>query len=237
MQPWQDDQLSILAKATTAQGLFTALARLVREQGFDLCSYGIRPPLPIAEPRITVYDNFPDSWHEKYRRFNYVQVDPTVQHGLRSLLPLVWSDALFGAVPEFWEDARGHGLRYGWAQPCRDAIGIAGMLTVARSHEPLTEQELRERVPRLLWITQIAHAGMSRLALKRLLPEGGLRFSKREIGVMRWTAEGRTAAEVAQLLGISERTANFHISNVVAKLGVTNKTAAVIRMALLGFLS
>ncbi len=54
--------------------------------------------------------------------------------------------------------------------------------------------------------------------------------------MLRWTADGKTASEIADILNISERTANFHIANVIAKLNAPNKTAAVIRAGLLGML-
>ena len=59
----------------------------------------------------------------------------------------------------------------------------------------------------------------------------------REIEVLRWTADGKTASEIADILNISERTANFHIANVITKLNAPNKTAAVIRAGMLGMLS
>ncbi|HXN11324.1 MAG TPA: autoinducer binding domain-containing protein [Steroidobacteraceae bacterium] len=237
MKSWQDDQLQSLFAATGEQQLFDALVKLVRKEGFDLCSYGIRPPFPVSKPRIMVFDNYPNSWHQQYRAQGYVEIDPTVRHGLRSLMPLVWTDDVFAEAPEFWEDARGQGLRYGWAQPCRDPSGVAGMLTVARSNEPLSDPELKLKVPRLLWMTQVAHVAMSRLVVHRILPESELRFSSREIAVMRWTAEGKTSGDIADILHITERTVNFHIGNVITKLNAANKTAAAIRMAVMGLLN
>jgi LuxR family transcriptional regulator, quorum-sensing system regulator SolR len=61
-------------------------------------------------------------------------------------------------------------------------------------------------------------------------------LSDREIDVLRWTAEGKTSAEIATILDISERTVNFHVNSVVAKLGATNKTSAAVRAAMLGLI-
>jgi LuxR family transcriptional regulator len=233
---WQDDQLQSLFVAGSEQQLFGALVKLVRAEGFDLCSYGIRPPFPVSKPRIQVYDNFPESWHGQYRSQGYVEIDPTVRHGLRSLLPLVWTDDVFAEARDFWEDARGEGLRYGWAQPCRDPSGVAGMLTVSRSDEPLSDAELKLKVPRLMWMTQVAHMAMTKLVIQKILPEAQIRFTHREITVMRWTAEGKTSGEIADILRIAERTVNFHIQNVITKLNTSNKTAAAIRLAVMGLL-
>jgi LuxR family transcriptional regulator len=236
VKSWQDDQLQSLFVAGSEQQLFGALVKLVRAEGFDLCSYGIRPPFPVSKPRIQVYDNFPDGWHQQYRSQGYVEIDPTVRHGLRSLLPLVWTDDVFAETRDFWEDARGQGLRYGWAQPCRDPSGVAGMLTVARSKEPLSDAELKLKVPRLMWMTQVAHMAMTKLVIQKILPEAQIRFTQREITVMRWTAEGKTSGEIADILHIAERTVNFHIQNVITKLNTSNKTAAAIRLAVMGLL-
>ncbi|WP_213877399.1 helix-turn-helix transcriptional regulator [Pseudomonas sp. dw_358] len=52
-------------------------------------------------------------------------------------------------------------------------------------------------------------------------------LAARERQVLTFTAMGKTAAQVAVVMFLSERTINFHISKVVAKLGAANKTEAV----------
>ncbi|ADX01780.1 ER transcriptional regulator [Acinetobacter baumannii 1656-2] len=49
-------------------------------------------------------------------------------------------------------------------------------------------------------------------------------------------AEGKTSAEIAQILGVTERTVNFHLSNSMQKLNVNNKISAAIRAVMLGLL-
>jgi LuxR family transcriptional regulator len=82
----------------------------------------------------------------------------------------------------------------------------------------------------------MVHLGMSRILTAKLMPEAKAQLTDREIEVLRWTADGKTASEIADILNISERTANFHIANVITKLNAPNKTAAVIRAGLLGML-
>lgn len=52
-------------------------------------------------------------------------------------------------------------------------------------------------------------------------------LSEREIDCLRLSAEGWTAGAIAVALGVSERTANFHIGNAIDKLGAANKAHAV----------
>ncbi|RAU40251.1 LuxR family transcriptional regulator [Pseudomonas sp. RIT412] len=58
----------------------------------------------------------------------------------------------------------------------------------------------------------------------------------REIEVLKWSAEGKTAAEVALILDVKIRTVNFHVSSAIRKMGVTNKMSAVVQAALHGML-
>jgi DNA-binding CsgD family transcriptional regulator len=148
----------------------------------------------------------------------------------------VWSQALFESAPELWEEAQAHGLHFGWAQAARDASGAVGLLTLARGAEELTESELHSNREKMAWLAQSAHAGMARLIMPKLAPESMVMMTAREREVLRWTAEGKTAYEISQILAVSERTVNFHINNVVSKLGASNKTQAAVKAATLGML-
>jgi DNA-binding NarL/FixJ family response regulator len=53
---------------------------------------------------------------------------------------------------------------------------------------------------------------------------GGL--SPRELEVVRLVAAGATNREIAERLGISERTVDRHVSNIFAKLDVASRAAA-----------
>lgn len=62
----------------------------------------------------------------------------------------------------------------------------------------------------------------SLMALMRLNDEivmtPEMNFSKREKEILKWTAEGKTSAEIAMILSISENTVNFHQKNMQKKL-------------------
>ena len=52
-------------------------------------------------------------------------------------------------------------------------------------------------------------------------------LTDREIEVLRMLAEGFSNKEIASRLGISDHTAKFHISSILAKLGASSRTEAV----------
>ena len=53
-------------------------------------------------------------------------------------------------------------------------------------------------------------------------------LSPRELEVLRLIVDGRTNAEIAAELYLSERTVHRHVSNILTKLGVRSRTAAAI---------
>jgi LuxR family transcriptional regulator len=77
---------------------------------------------------------------------------------------------------------------------------------------------------------------MTRVVVGNQLPQPSKRLSDREREILGWTADGKTTPEIAQILALTERTINFHMSNILKKLDAPNKTAAVMRAALLGIL-
>ena len=63
------------------------------------------------------------------------------------------------------------------------------------------------------------------------LPEA---LTERELEVLHLLAKGRQNKEIANELVISERTVKFHVSAILAKLGVGNRTEAVSKAAQVG---
>jgi DNA-binding NarL/FixJ family response regulator len=51
-------------------------------------------------------------------------------------------------------------------------------------------------------------------------------LTRRELEILRLAAEGRTNAQMAKLLWVTEQTVKFHLSNVYRKLKVENRTEA-----------
>lgn len=66
---------------------------------------------------------------------------------------------------------------------------------------------------------------------------GDCPLTGRELAVLRLMARGWTNAHIARELDISERTVGFHVSHLLEKLGVSNRTQAVVEGIRRGWLS
>lgn len=63
-----------------------------------------------------------------------------------------------------------------------------------------------------------------------------LRLTERELQVLTWVARGKSSSDIATILGISERTVNFHLDNAMRKAGVATRVQAAVKCAMLGLI-
>jgi len=52
-------------------------------------------------------------------------------------------------------------------------------------------------------------------------------LTERELTCLQWVAIGKTSWETGRIMGLAERTINFHIQNACRKLGVHGRQAAI----------
>jgi len=237
MQPFSENLLTALDRAPSEQAIFDALRAEARRLGFEHCAYGLRLAVPVSNPKVITLNDYPAAWQARYQEARYLYVDPSVRHGQLSQQPLVWTDEVFASAKSLWDEARDHGLRVGWAQSSLDGFGVGGMLTLSRSAEPLGARELADKDSEMRWLVQAAHLALSRFMKPRYAVQPETPLTPREIEVLKWTADGKTAADIGEILAISVPTVNFHIKNVVHKLKAANKTAAVVQALLSGLLN
>jgi LuxR family transcriptional regulator, quorum-sensing system regulator SolR len=67
------------------------------------------------------------------------------------------------------------------------------------------------------------------LSQERLMLEASCAaLTPRELEILDWCKKGKSRPEIAQILSISPKTVEFHLSNVMDKLGASNQIAAVV---------
>lgn len=236
MREWMANFADGLDRAKSLEDVFGLVLGAAQALGFEYCAYGLRLPVPVTRPRMLTINNYSATWWARYQKAGYLLRDPTVQHGRRSGLPVIWSDSLFVDSLDLWEDARSHGLRVGWARSGFDGHGVGGLLTFARSCEALTAVELAHKEVDMHWMVYAAHLALTRAVSPALTTPLHIALTPREIEVLKWAADGKTSFEIAQILMVGVDTVKFHTKNAIAKLGVANRNSAVVYAALQGLL-
>jgi DNA-binding NarL/FixJ family response regulator len=94
----------------------------------------------------------------------------------------------------------------------------------------------QRRDARPSWAMYLAgSAGAATRPATGLLPRGRI-LTKREMEVLRLVATGETDRGIADVLYVSRRTVSSHVSNILAKLDVPSRRAAVLTAARIGLL-
>jgi len=75
-------------------------------------------------------------------------------------------------------------------------------------------------------LATIIAARLAGIARTGLWPKQ-VELNEREVQVLTWAGRGKTSVEIAQILGLTKRTVDFHIDNARAKLGASTRTEAV----------
>jgi DNA-binding response OmpR family regulator len=76
----------------------------------------------------------------------------------------------------------------------------------------------------------IISARLARVARTAIWPRQ-VNLTEREVETLTWAARGKTSAEIAQILGLTKRTVDFHIDNARIKLNTTTRMHAAVKAA------
>ncbi|WP_043795843.1 autoinducer binding domain-containing protein [Delftia sp. Cs1-4] len=237
MQNWAEDLMWAIHPSSGEAEAFARIASAAHVLGFEWCAFGLRVPLPVTNPRVALINNYPRTWQMRYEEAGYLRIDPTVLHGRTSQVPLVWSDGVFASAGGLWSEAQSAGLRYGWCQSNIDLYGVTSMLSLSRSSEPITVRELADKRMRMGWLVSVAHMALGRVVKPKLCGVRSVELTARETEVLKWTVDGKTAGEIADILSISIDTVNFHVKNATVKLSTPNKATAAVRALAMGLLA
>ena len=91
--------------------------------------------------------------------------------------------------------------------------------------------------PRSPWVTFLLGSSAEPVQAPRLSPFPDQQIlTRRELEVLHLVATGETDQRIADRLYLSRRTINCHVANILAKLDVPSRTAAVMTAARIGLL-
>ncbi|EAR10678.1 LuxR, transcriptional regulator [Reinekea sp. MED297] len=236
------DLLERLQQAQSTSELPEILESISQVVEFDYFLFGLALPNSITHSDILMYDNYPGEWRRVYDESGYAKRDPIVQYSISNYMPVTW--AQISESPSYsrsdlkimWE-AEASGLKAGFSLPIHGAVGEFGMISFASNHNT-DEQRLKyaEAIPVIQMLVPAIQDAVKRLRVSES-KEPPAKLTKREIECLTWATEGKSSWEISQILGCSERTAIFHLSNAANKLGATNRYQAISKALLCGIIN
>jgi DNA-binding CsgD family transcriptional regulator len=165
--------------------------------------------------------------------------DPVMQHCKRNTMPIIWTQKTYldGGAIDVWDVQAQFGYRNGIAMALHLPEGRHFTIGVERDKDlPTDDGELTRMVADLqLFAVHAQDTAMRVLVSEALQPERPA-LTPRELDVLRWTMDGKTAWETGALLNITERTVVQHLQNAMQKLQCNSKHQAVLKALRLGLI-
>lgn len=187
--------------------------------------------LPMIES-VAAVQSTPGEWLQLYKEMGFFSIDPRIRHGFSSSSPIRWKDLHYRDGPKgkkersMMEQARVYGMADGISVPVHGAGLECGILNMS-SPEKLPDYSA-QTLHGITLFAQSVQKSIKRIAeQEQLAGEPVAMLTDREAECLKWTAAGKTAREISQILEISESTVTFHLSNSIDKLSVCNKSQAV----------
>ena len=228
MLSWHNKRIPKLEGEDEITSVFEMVVNHTYELGFQFCSFTMSSQLSNNQSKPIHLNNYPNEWNSLYKQAHFFDADPIVNHCKHSVLPIVWEETVFTDAPNLWALAQSFGVQLGWTQAVHDFRGVFSMLTLGRSKGDVSPEELYEKAGQVLWLCHAMHAVVAQKYADEPGNKPACNLTARETEILKWSAMGKTAAEIARILCLAERTVGFHMCSIFRKLGVNNKIAAVL---------
>jgi len=226
-----------LSKVRKINELESICLRFCEQMSMDYFLFSVCEAISFSAPKTLRISNFPKTYLQAYEDDKLVKVDPINRYCATHIVPVLWQDLesaiqLSNEERAFLKRSKLAGLATGLSVPASAPSSQTACLSLASERDDFPEQQLQQ-------ILFSSHTFMQYLfeAYLRIDVEENPRVAQltdRELECVFWACEGKTAWEIAQIVGISERTINFHLTSVIKKLGAANRQHAVAKAVLYG---
>lgn len=201
----------------------------------------------FPNPRATVHEfhlkNCPEEWQRDAVRSD-VASDPLYRRALREVTPIFWRE-LVPYEPAWIAHARKFGLATGVTLPVHGPDNRWSSLSLVKNRcGAAAEHDIKVALGKCHLLAVFVHDVADRIIKnqvgsaipteQRSSESWGL--TGRERDCLIWIAAGKTIADVASILQVTQRTVVFHMVNARRKLGVANSHHAIMKAVSLGYI-
>lgn len=221
--------------------LFDLYACALKNYGYDRVLFAlITDHTAINQSAgVGIMNNFPEDWMGHYFSEGYDKIDPVIIYGMQQSTPYDWDSItnnmrITSEQQKILSGGQESGLNNGISTYLRDGRNeIAGV--------SLASSEKQDAVKNDKYIiSAYSHHFYYRYKEIHQLhdpnPEN-IRLTEREREVLLWASRNKSNNDIAQILGISSNTVEFHLKSIFDKLNARGKIIAVVKAIQLGLIN
>jgi DNA-binding CsgD family transcriptional regulator len=226
-------------KATSVEELFDLYKTAMAELGFDRLIFSLMTDHLSIERNAGhgIMLNYPADWMHFYSEHHYQVTDPVRHKMYTSPGVFTWQSLIQPHLTktQIHTLAQGDeaGLHDGIGVPLRGPRGaIAGIGAASSAGGVQLDKNILSIAQMLSQQFYTAYLGLE----KKPQEVPFVVLSDREQEVLKWTAAGKTRAEVGDIMCLSENTISFHIKAILRKLDANNIMLAVLKALHMGLI-
>jgi DNA-binding CsgD family transcriptional regulator len=225
---YQDKVLELLNTKTIPE-IMDSFSKIVTSLGAHYFSI-IGGPRNRKVSFKNFYSSCPKEWTEHYYKEGFLEKD-TILHELLDPSKSMHFWKASDPKSQFMKKAKDFDINYRLAFFVRSsALRYAVIFIFKESCEEVLTS------PSQVGLLEILSSLLTSKVYEKTEPLLSLSLTNREFECLRWSSEGKTAEEIGIILSISHWTVIFHLKNMYKKLGVYNKTSAILKATKLGLL-
>jgi LuxR family quorum sensing-dependent transcriptional regulator len=226
------DLMTTIAKLQEQQdssGIREIMYRAIGNYGFESFIISGLPDRGVDVRPFVLLSGWSDEWYERYTGLGYVHLDPVARRCFSTTLPFDWSEAPYDHEADLparrvMDEARDFGMADGFCVPIHMEGGMQGVVSLVGDARQIDDKARLE----LHMLALYAHGQLRFLNSSRSDRSIKRAITSREGEVLKWVAAGKTASEIADITGLSQRTVNQHCENAQKRLGTNNRVHTVV---------
>jgi LuxR family quorum-sensing system transcriptional regulator CciR len=229
--------------AETPEDVWELFCSAVAGFGYDRVAFAAvtmaaQEALAKGNLKPVVANNYPDDWANHYFEMRYEEIDPVLLLTSSKGAPFLWDDvlareSLSAKQKLMFNECHEAGLQNGVTVPVHGPGGASYAVSLA------TDGRARDNTPHFATLQILATQFLlaySQIAHKPAVSTRRLHLTERERECLTWTARGKSAWAISEIIGVSEHTVNFHLKSVMKKLDTCNRVAAVVTAVRMGLI-
>lgn len=235
LQDYQD-----VADAGDVNTLESRLVRFANNIGFGIISGALVVEHAAGKVSTFHLGNTPEAFQSTFASSNIGKRDPVMRRLKRLSAPFVYDQAMYvnEEAGDLWEMQARFGYKTGIAMALHLPGGKHFVMGVDRD-QPLPDDDVV--VTRMMADLQLLAVHAQETAVRLLTPQTAdtlyaPTLTERELEILKWTAEGKSAWAVGQILSISEHAVKYHVKKILVKLGSGSKHQAAAKAKALGLI-
>jgi LuxR family transcriptional regulator, quorum-sensing system regulator LasR len=206
------------------------LQTVIRKFGFRFYYVELLWVAPIGRPLKDVISSYPQNWQSTYANRNYASLDPAMTHCMNERTPIYWCEKKYREIERIYvhELSASHGVTEGVCAAVHQYGGSRTILNLSLERIKDRSEAEQERLKKIAQVlVGSVHTSIGRFTKGHAEDTEAPKLTARELECLEWVAAGKTAWEIAGILGVTEATATFHIKNIIRKLNASNRQHAL----------